>query len=102
MRTSPGRSQPCPGDTETCSTTSGVTEQSGYLQPISVIVYSRPITAYSPIVSEFGSAEEEAAYLAWLQEKVAASLADPRPPVPHDEVMAEMRAIIKKAGRKAS
>lgn len=60
------------------------------------------MNAYSPIVSEFGSAEEEAAYLAWLKEKVAASLADPRPPVPHDEVMAEMRAIIKKAGRKAS
>ena len=53
----------------------------------------------SPIVSEFATEEEAAAYDAWLRQKVAASLADPRPPVPHDEVMAEMRAIIEaKAG----
>jgi hypothetical protein len=58
------------------------------------------VTAYSPIVSEFGSPEEEAAYLAWLHEKVAKSLADPRPPVPHDEVMAEMRQIIDRAKAK--
>ena len=58
------------------------------------------MNAYSPIVSEFGSAEEEAAYLAWLKERVAASLADPRPPVPHDEVMAEMRQIIARAKAK--
>jgi hypothetical protein len=48
----------------------------------------------SPIVSEFETAEQEAAYTAWLRAKVAASLADPRPPIPHDEVMAEMDAII--------
>ena len=53
----------------------------------------------SPIVSEFDTAEQAAAYEEWLKEKVAASLADPSPPVPHDEVMAEMRAIIEaKAG----
>jgi len=52
---------------------------------------------YSPLVSEFGSAEEEAAYLEWLKKKVEESLADPRPPVPHDQVMAEVRAIINKA-----
>lgn len=52
---------------------------------------------YSPIVSEFGSEEEEQAYLRWLEAKVAKSLADPRPPVPHDEVMAEMRQIIETA-----
>lgn len=49
---------------------------------------------YSPIVSEFGSAEEEQSYLAWLKAKVEASRADPRPSVPHDVVMAEMRQII--------
>ncbi len=49
---------------------------------------------YSPIVSEFGSAEEEQAYLRWLKAKVEKSRADPRPPVPHDVVMAEMRQII--------
>ena len=45
----------------------------------------------SPIVSEFETGEDEAAYLAWLEAKVAASLADPRPPVPHDEAMARIR-----------
>jgi hypothetical protein len=49
---------------------------------------------YSPLISEFGSAEEEAAYVEWLKAKVAKSLADPRPSVPHDQVMAEVRAII--------
>jgi hypothetical protein len=48
----------------------------------------------SPIVSEFDTPEEAAAYEKWLREKVARSLADPRPSIPHDQVMAEMRAII--------
>ena len=49
----------------------------------------------------FRAVEEEAAYVAWLRAKVAASLADPRPPVPHDEAMAEIRAIIemKRSGK---
>jgi hypothetical protein len=55
---------------------------------------------YSPIVSEFGSEEEEAAYLVWLQAKVEKSRADPRPSVPHDVVMAEMRQIIADAAAK--
>ena len=57
----------------------------------------------SPIVSEFETVEQEAAYTAWLQAKVAASLADPRPPIPHDEVerrMAERLAKLRK--RKAA
>lgn len=55
---------------------------------------------YSPIVSEFGSEEEEQSYLRWLEAKVAASRADPRPSIPHDQVMAELHAIIEsKRGR---
>lgn len=54
----------------------------------------------SPIVSEFETPEQAAAYQRWLAGKVAASLADARPPVPHDEAMARARAIIKK--RKAA
>lgn len=57
---------------------------------------------HSPIVSEFATPEQEASYLEWLKRKVADSLADPRPPVPHDEVMAEMRAIIDKVKQKKS
>jgi hypothetical protein len=53
----------------------------------------------SPIVSEFETEEEAAAYDAWLRAQVAASLADPRPPVPHQVVMAEMRAIIERRAK---
>ncbi len=48
----------------------------------------------SPLISEFETTEQEASYTAWLKAKVAASLADPRPAIPHDEVMAEMDALI--------
>jgi hypothetical protein len=64
-----------------------------------VIGYGRAMNEHSPIVSEFDTPEEAAAYEKWLHEKVAASLADNRPAVPHDEVMAEMRAIIQAKGR---
>jgi hypothetical protein len=58
------------------------------------------VNKYSPLISEFGSAEEEAAYLEWLKKKVAESLADPRPPVPHEQVMAEIDEIIAKAKKR--
>jgi hypothetical protein len=48
----------------------------------------------SPILSEFETVEQEDSYTVWLHSKVAASLADQRPNLPHDEVMAEMDAII--------
>lgn len=51
----------------------------------------------SPLVSEFETEEQEASYTAWLRAKVAASLADQRPNIPHDEVMAKMDALIAKA-----
>jgi hypothetical protein len=43
-----------------------------------------------PLVSEFETTEQEASYTAWLQAKVAASLADSRPAVPHDEIERRM------------
>ena len=64
------------------------------------LAYIAGMNKQSPIVSEFETAEQEAAYVEWLKRKVAESLADPRPPVPHDQVMAEMREIIAKAKRK--
>tara|TARA_R110002072_G_scaffold116942_8_gene247658 strand:- start:4214 stop:4429 length:216 start_codon:yes stop_codon:yes gene_type:complete len=54
----------------------------------------RSMTELSPIVSEFASEEEAAAYDKWLRAKVEASLADPRPPVPHDEAMARIQAFL--------
>ena len=55
----------------------------------------------SPIVSEFDTEEEAEAYDRWFRAKVEASLADPRPPIPHDEVMAEIDRIIAEKALKA-
>ncbi len=53
--------------------------------------------ALSPIVSEFETEEQAVGYDRWLRAKVEASLADPRPSIPHDQVMARMDAILEKA-----
>ncbi|HEV2746134.1 MAG TPA: stability determinant [Allosphingosinicella sp.] len=54
----------------------------------------------SPLVSEFATVEQAEAYLRWLEDKVAASKADGRPTVAHDEAMKRVRAIIEaKAGK---
>ncbi|MDR3479920.1 MAG: antitoxin [Burkholderiaceae bacterium] len=51
-------------------------------------------TALSPIVSEFDTAEQAESYDRWLRAKVQRSLEDPRPSIPHDQVMAKVQAII--------
>ncbi|MDR2128731.1 MAG: hypothetical protein LBP52_06660 [Burkholderiaceae bacterium] len=48
----------------------------------------------SPMVSEFDTIDQEANHTARLRGKVEASLADPRPAIPHAEVMAELDALI--------
>ena len=57
-------------------------------------------TVLSPLVSEFETEEQEASYIAWLKAKVQASLDDPRPNIPHDQVMAEMDLIIAEAEKR--
>jgi len=55
-------------------------------------------TVRDPLVYEFETAEAEASYNAWLRAKVERARADPRPPIPHDEVerrMAERLAALK-------
>ena len=47
-----------------------------------------PMTKLTPIESEFATTEEAEAYDAWFRAQVEASLADPRPGIPHDQVMA--------------
>ncbi|GLU37591.1 stability determinant [Pseudomonas sp. NBRC 100443] len=47
-----------------------------------------------PIVSEFETLEQAASHDRWFRHKVQESLADNRPGRPHDEVMADMDAII--------
>ncbi|WP_283184386.1 type II toxin-antitoxin system RelB family antitoxin [Pseudomonas svalbardensis] len=49
----------------------------------------------SPIVSEFETEELAASYDRWFRAKVQASLDDPRPNVPHDQVMADVRSLLK-------
>ena len=51
----------------------------------------------SPIVSEFETQEQADSYDRWFRAKVKASLDDPRPGIPHDQVMADMEAIIEQA-----
>lgn len=48
----------------------------------------------SPIVSEFETEEQAASYDRWFRAKVQASLDDPRPNVPHDQVMSDMRSLL--------
>lgn len=48
----------------------------------------------SPLVSEFETVEQAEAYLRWLEAKVAASRADGRPSVAHDQAMKRVRKII--------
>lgn len=54
-----------------------------------------------PRVSEFETQEQENSYTLRLREKYAASLADMRPNVSHDDAMAKARALLdqKKAER---
>jgi hypothetical protein len=58
------------------------------------LLYSLHMNALSPIVSEFETREQAEAYAAWLRAKVAASLADGRPTIAHDEAMTQVRKII--------
>lgn len=50
-----------------------------------------------PRVSEFDTEAEAESHDRWLREQVRRGLADDRPPVPHDEVMAQMETIIDQA-----
>ena len=57
-------------------------------------------TPLDPIVSEFATVEEAEAYDQWFREKVRRSMADTRPRIPHDQVMAEMEEIITEAEKR--
>jgi len=46
------------------------------------------------VESEFATSEEAAAHDAWFRAKVERAMASTAPKIPHDEVMAGMRAII--------
>ena len=54
----------------------------------------------SPIVSEFETEVQATSYDRWFRAQVLASLDDQRPSIPHDQVMAEMDAIIAEAEKR--
>ncbi|WP_250485289.1 antitoxin [Caballeronia sp. GaOx3] len=54
-------------------------------------------TPLSPIESEFETAEQAESHDRWFRAKVEEALADPRPLVPHDEVIADIRQTIANA-----
>lgn len=47
-----------------------------------------------PIVSEFATTEEAEAHDAWVRARVAQSLAESGPDIPHAQVMAEIQALL--------
>ena len=49
-----------------------------------------------PIVSEFDTEEDAAAYDLWFRAQVEAALASDGPLIPHEEVKARTRAILDK------
>ncbi|SAK72387.1 hypothetical protein AWB79_04090 [Caballeronia hypogeia] len=57
-------------------------------------------TPLDPIVSEFATVEEAQAYDQWFREKVRRSMADTRPRIPHDQVMAEAEDMIAEAEKR--
>jgi hypothetical protein len=54
------------------------------------------MTKLSPIESEFATTEDAEAYDAWFRAKVEKAMASKEPGIPHDQVRAEMQAIIDK------
>jgi hypothetical protein len=55
------------------------------------------MSSLSTIESEFATTEDAEAYDRWFRAKVQASLDDVRPVIPHDQVMADIDAIIASA-----
>ncbi|SCZ27369.1 MULTISPECIES: type II toxin-antitoxin system RelB family antitoxin [Pseudomonas] len=49
---------------------------------------------FSPIVSDFESEEQAASYDRWFRAEVQASIDDPRPSIPHEQVMAEIQVLM--------
>ncbi|WP_348533132.1 stability determinant [Halomonas sp. 11-S5] len=50
-----------------------------------------PFAVTDPIVSEFDTQEQADSYDRWFREQIREP---PRPSIPHDDVMAEMRELI--------
>ena len=60
-----------------------------------------PMGKLDPIVSEFETEEDAAAYDLWFRAQVEEALASDGPLIPHEQVMAEVRKIIEDKRRAA-
>ncbi|UQS14248.1 antitoxin [Pseudomonas sp. HS6] len=54
----------------------------------------------STIVSDFESEEQAASYDRWFLAEVQASIDDPRPSISHEQVLAEISALMEEQRRK--
>lgn len=48
-----------------------------------------------PLISEFENTKQAARYDEWLRAKVKAAVESKKPRIPHDQVMAEMHALLR-------
>ena len=64
--------------------------------------YISGMNKLSPIESEFETNEDAEAHDRWVRAKVAKALASTEPAIPHDQVMAEAKAIIDAKRRAAA
>jgi hypothetical protein len=60
------------------------------------------MTKLDPIVSEFATQEEADAYDIWFRAQVEGALAETGPDIPHEQVMAEARALLDKYRHQAA
>lgn len=54
------------------------------------------MTKLDPIISEFATQEEADAYDKWFREQVEEGLREKGPLIPHEQVMAEARALLER------
>jgi hypothetical protein len=57
-------------------------------------------TSFFPQTPLTETEEQDASYDRWFRAKVQAALDDPSPGIPHDQVMAEMQALIESKRKK--
>lgn len=70
------------------------------LLPPPLLRYIPAMPKLSPIESEFESTEAAEAHDRWVRAKVAQALAEPAPSIPHDQVMADLQAVLEGHARR--
>lgn len=59
------------------------------------------IDSLCPVVSDLDPEEQAASYDRWFRAEVQASLDDPRPSIPHEQVMEEVNALMESMRKSA-